>query len=147
MSQIEPLYARACSLRPDRTHTVVRRLEELHEASVAAADHPSQFALLARQFHEELVTSCGNQPFIVMVGALEALWSAQVHDAGEEIEFGALPELATREQSVAEHRELLDLIIAGDGAERSARRHQANPQKHSLVGKSIKVTARPLRSD
>ncbi len=146
ISQIEPLCARACALRPDRARAVVPALERLHDAAVAAVDDAPRFARLARQFHEELVARCGNEPFIVLVGALESLWSGQVHDAGEDIQFGALPERSMRTQSVAEHRELLDLIVDGDadGAERSARRHQADPQRHRLLGRSVKVSAAPL---
>lgn len=147
MSQIEPLCARACALRADRGEAVVPVLEQIHRTSVDAVDDAPQFALLARRFHEELVASCGNQPFIVLVGALEALWSAQVRDAGDEIEFGALPELAMRQQSVVEHEELLAFIIEGDadGAELAARQHQADPQRHRMLGGEIKVSASPLR--
>lgn len=149
MSQIEPLCVRACAARADRASAVVPELEEIHAASEASVDDAPTFARLARQFHEVIITTCGSQPLIVLVGALEALWWGQVSAAAEEIEFGALPELVMREQSVAEHRELIDRIIAGDadGAERVARLHQANPQRHSLLGKSLKISAAPLRAN
>lgn len=147
MSQIEPLCVRACATRKDRHRTVVPRLREILEQSEAVVDDPAEFARLARRVHEELVATCGNETFIVLAGALETLWTAQVDAAGDGLELGAFAERATREQSVAEHRALLDCIIAGDadGAERVAREHQRAPRRHGLLGKQIKVTAAPLR--
>jgi GntR family transcriptional repressor for pyruvate dehydrogenase complex len=147
LAQIEPLCARDCALRPDRATTVVPPLQSILDASEAVVDDAPEFARLARRFHEELVATCGNQTFIVMVGALESLWTGQVRAAGDDFRSGAFLELEMREQSVLEHRELLGLIAAGDadGAERVARQHQASPRRHSLLGKSLKVSATPLR--
>jgi GntR family transcriptional repressor for pyruvate dehydrogenase complex len=147
MSQIEPLCVRACASRRDRKKAVVPPLRRILEASEAVVDDALEFARLARRFHEEIVATCGNQTFIVMVGALESLWTGQVRAAGDDFRSGAFMELEMREQSVVEHREVLDLIAAGDadGAERVARLHQAAPRRHSLLGKALKVSAAPLR--
>lgn len=147
LSQIEPLCVRACASRRDRKKHVVPPLLRILEASEAVVEDAPEFARLARQFHEELVATCGNQTFIVMVGALESLWTGQVRAAGDDFRAGAFAELEMREQSVIEHREMLDLIAAGDadGAEREARQHQASPRRHSLIGKSLPVSATPLR--
>lgn len=149
MAQIEPLCVRACASRHDRHHTVVPTLTRIHDASKANVHDAPRFARLARQFHREIITTCGNEPLIVLVGALEALWWGQVSAAGDDIEFGALPELEMREQSVSEHREMLDHIVDGDAdaAELVARHHLANPQRHSLIGRSITVSASPLRHE
>jgi DNA-binding FadR family transcriptional regulator len=147
MAQIEPLCARECALRRDRRRTVVPALRRTHRATEAAVANPSEFARLARRFHEEIVSTCGNQTFIVMVGALESLWTAQVTARNDRQNLGDFEIRKTRERSIAEHRELLDCIIAGDadGAERAARAHQAAPARHGLIGRGIKVSATPLR--
>jgi DNA-binding FadR family transcriptional regulator len=147
MSQMEPLCARACALRSDRRRTVVPQLRRTHKATQAAVGNPTEFARLARRFHEELVATCGNQTFIVMVGALESLWTAQVSAMGDRLRLGDYEIRETREHSIAEHQRLLDCIIAGDadGAERAAREHQARPKRHGLIGQGIVVSASPLR--
>jgi len=147
MAKLGPLCVRACAERPDRLTEVVPALETIHRESVDAVDDPPTFALLARRFHEELVTRCGSEPLAVLVGALESLWSGQVAAAGEAIDFGALPEVEMRRDSLEEHRTILDHIIAGDGegAEQAAHRHQADPQRHTLLGRGITVSATPLR--
>jgi DNA-binding FadR family transcriptional regulator len=147
MAKLGPLCVRACAERPDRLTEVVPTLEMIHRESIEALDDPPTFALLARRFHEELVARCGSEPLVVLVGALESLWSGQVSAAGEEIDFGALPEADMRRDSIDDHRQILDCIIAGDteGAERVAHRHQADPQRHTLLGRGITVSATPLR--
>ncbi|HEX7096841.1 MAG TPA: FCD domain-containing protein [Acidimicrobiales bacterium] len=147
MSSIEPLCARACASRPDRRRTVVPPLRAILKKSEAVVDDPAEYASLARQFHEEIVATCGNETFIVLAGALESLWTAQVRAAGDSVGLGAFAERETREQSVREHRELINRIAAGDadGAERVAREHQRAPRRHGLLGKQIRVTAAPLR--
>jgi GntR family transcriptional repressor for pyruvate dehydrogenase complex len=146
MSQIEPLCARACAQRSDRRRNVVPALRRILKASEAAVSDPTEYARLARAFHEELVATCGNQTFIVMVGALESLWTAQVQSAGDS-RLGEFAVRETRQHSVEEHRLLLDCIIAGDadGAERAARDHQRAPRRHGLLGRGVKVSASPLR--
>lgn len=147
MARLGPLCVRACAERSDRATEVVPVLEAIHGESVDAVEDPPTFALLARRFHEEIVARCGSEPLVVLVGALESLWSGQVAAAGEDIDFGALPEIDMRRASLDEHRGILDAIIAGDAeeAERAAHRHQADPQRHTLLGRDIVVSATPLR--
>lgn len=147
MGQVEPLCVRAGAMRPDRVTTVVPDLEQIQSESERYVQDAPRFARIARRFHEQLVESCGSETLIVMVGALETLWSGQVSAAGEQIQFGALPELEMRERSVDEHRRIIDLIAAGDAdeAERVARAHQGDPHRHQLIGTSLPVSAAPLR--
>jgi DNA-binding FadR family transcriptional regulator len=147
ISQIEPLCARACAERSDRRRTVVPALRRTHKACEAAIANPTEFARLARRFHEELVATCGNQTFIVMVGALESLWTAQVRSMGERLQLGDFEIRGTRESSLAEHQRLLDCIVAGDadGAEQVARAHQGAPRRHGMLGRGVRVSASPLR--
>jgi len=147
MAKLGPLCVRACAERTDRATEVIPALEAIHRESVEAVDDPPTFAMLARRFHEELVARCGSQPLVVLAGALESLWTGQVSAAGEEIDFGALPQADMRQDSLDDHRRILDCIVAGDGegAERAAHRHQADPQRHTLLGRGITVSATPLR--
>jgi DNA-binding FadR family transcriptional regulator len=147
MSQIEPLCARECALRSDRRRTVVPSLRRILKQAEDSMEDPAEYARLARLFHEEIVATCGNQTFIVMVGALESLWSGQVRAMGDLGPLGSFAEIETRERSAAEHRELLDRIVAGDadGAERVAREHQRAPLRHGLLGRGMRVSASPLR--
>ena len=146
MTSIEPLCAMACANRKDRKKSVVPRLEAVQAESEAAAGDPAAFAASARRFHEELVATCGNDTFIVVVGALEMLWSAHVRDlaAGE---LGEFARIDTRRRSLAEHRALIDAIAAGDADEagRIAREHAAAPLRHGRLGKGEHVRATALR--
>ncbi|MEQ8840320.1 MAG: FCD domain-containing protein [Acidimicrobiales bacterium] len=147
IAQVEPLCAAACARREDRLTTVVPELEEIQAASTVAIDDPAAFARAARRFHEVLVEGCGNQPLVVIVGALEALWSGQVETAGDKIDFGAFPEVTTREASLEEHRQMIDHIAAGDPekAAAAAQAHNHDPGRHQLSGQSVLVSAEPLR--
>ena len=74
---IEPVAASLCATRPDRAREVVPALRaNLAETEAAVADGP-RFTALARQFHELLVSRCGNETLILALGALENLWSEQ----------------------------------------------------------------------
>lgn len=147
IARLGPLCTRACAERDDRLDVVVPELEAIHRESMDAVDDAPRFAMLARRFHEAIVAGCGSEPLVVLVGALEALWSGQVRAAGDEIAFGALPETEMRRDSIADHRRILDHIIAGDAeaAERAALVHLDAPQRHSLLGQSVTVSATPLR--
>jgi DNA-binding FadR family transcriptional regulator len=145
MTLLQPLCARECASRADRKRAVVPHLRRTIEASERAIDDAAEFAKWSRTLHEQLVERCGNETFIVLVGALERLWSTQVNRVGEDGSLGQFAERSTRERSAAEHRQLLELIAAGDadGAEAAARAHEAEPWRHWLVGRRQRVTAMP----
>lgn len=142
---LQPLCARECALRRDRRRAVVPVLRRTIEASEAAIEDASEFAHHSRLLHLQLVELCGNDTFIVLFGALERLWAAQVDSTPDIANLGEFARRATRDRSAAEHRQLLDLIIAGDadGAEAAARAHQADPGRHGLVGRRQRVVAMP----
>jgi len=74
---IEPITASLCAERADRADAVIPQLRANIAECEAAIDDGPQFTVLSRGFHEELVAACGNQTLILMVGALESLWSEQ----------------------------------------------------------------------
>jgi GntR family transcriptional repressor for pyruvate dehydrogenase complex len=146
LGMLEPVCAAAWA------ETVVPELRRLQEAAGASIGDAVGFAGLARLFHEEIVRWCPNDATRLVVGAIESLWGAQVRAAPSGTsrrrgEAGALPNRGAREQSLADHAHLLDLIERGDagGAEAAAREHFGRPERPLLLQRDRAVRAAPLR--
>jgi len=126
MRLLEPACAAQAAARPDRGTTVLPRLRANIDASLAAVDDPSTFIGLARAFHTELVSGCGNETMSLVVGALEKLWSAQVDAlALNRSVHGTFSDRAVRLSLAHEHERIYRAIEEGDGqgAERAIREH------------------------
>lgn len=127
LRSFEPECAAACARRPDRATTVVPVLSANIEAARAAVDDAPAYAGLARRFHVELVAGCGNATMSLVVGVLEALWTAHVADLrlSRPAQLGSFSERRTRLTSLREHQRLLSAIEKGDSraAERLSRHH------------------------
>jgi len=126
IGQLEPVCAALCAQREDRHTAVVPILHDLNDRSLAAIDDEVELTRHTRAFHEQLVALCGNKTLILVVGALESLWSAQENDwaravAGE----GNFPERSWREGAVRSHVQLGLLIERGDleGSWQAAAKH------------------------
>jgi GntR family transcriptional repressor for pyruvate dehydrogenase complex len=148
MGRLEPVCAALAAGRADRAGTVVAVLRRRLESSRAALDDADEYVHQARRFHEELVADCGNETMILLVGALESLWSAHVETlAREPAQLGVFSDRATRVASVAEHAALLDAIAAGraEQAEALARAHLAEPTRHEFVAAGTTVRGSLLR--
>src|SRR5262249_52627970 len=84
LRSLEPLCAELGASREDRERTVVRTLRGVQKEArrvAAQADTPEKSAtlsVLTRKFHEQIVAGCGNQTLILVVGALETLWTSHV---------------------------------------------------------------------
>jgi DNA-binding FadR family transcriptional regulator len=76
LSYIEPACARMCASREDRSAEVVPALRAAIETQRAEFDDVSRYNGNARRFHETLVERCGSETMILVIGALEAVWSA-----------------------------------------------------------------------
>jgi GntR family transcriptional repressor for pyruvate dehydrogenase complex len=133
LSYIEPVCARLCAARPDRATEVGPALRAAIGAQQAEFGEASRYSANARRFHETLVERCGNETMILVIGALEAIWSAHesaVWDeavagdfigadgaigAGEPAGDPAAP-MAERMRRAAlrDHEKLLEAIEAGD---------------------------------
>jgi DNA-binding FadR family transcriptional regulator len=130
---IEPVCARLCAARPDRATEVVPALRAAIGAQQAELADASRYSANARRFHETLVERCGNETMILVIGALETIWSAHesaVWDeavaeargpglAGEPGEYGAGDPAAPmaermRRAALRDHEKLLEAIEAGD---------------------------------
>jgi GntR family transcriptional regulator, transcriptional repressor for pyruvate dehydrogenase complex len=79
LGYLEPICAGLCAGREDRDMEVVPVLTELMEKQAASIDDIEAYLRYSSEFHRSLVTLCGNEPMIVVIGALETIWSA--HDA------------------------------------------------------------------
>lgn len=128
----EPACAAACAARPDRELTVLPRLRATLDAAEAALEDPAAYTGLARQFHLDLVATCGNEPMALVAGALEALWTVHVDILARRHErHGAFDDLSARRQSAKDHERLYARIAKGDvrGAEQAARAHYSQPEE------------------
>jgi DNA-binding FadR family transcriptional regulator len=130
LRELEPLCAAMCASRPDRHTTVVPKLRAIVAEQVETIDSVVYYDVPARNFHETLAASCGNDTLILVVGALESLWTAheqRLYRHQEATEHG-------RRYSLRAHEKLLAAIEEGDaeGAAKLARRHVEATQAFML---------------
>jgi len=137
LRQLEPVCAGLCAGRPDRRRTVLpsltatqRRLRQAIEI-----DDPEEALAATRDFHEALVTGCGNETLIIVVGTLEAIWTAQAHVSGRLASAaGSRQDPVLRRLVLAEHDEIIDCIKRGDvdAAVSGCRTHLQHARLHSV---------------
>jgi GntR family transcriptional repressor for pyruvate dehydrogenase complex len=145
LERLEPACVAACADRADRATAVIPFLRANLDAAGDALDDPAAYMHLSRQFHSELVQRCGNPTMIVIVGALEALWTAQV----EELAFGgpdlgSFGEPSVRRTSLRQHEALLRHITDGRAgqAEQLARAHFAERWHYAFPTDQVVQAAR-----
>lgn len=117
LKSIEPICASLCAERADRATAVLPKLRALQEASIECIESDVlRFTNLARQFHETIVASCGNQTMIQLVGALEAVWTAHEEQWAKEIsDDGEFPKIVVRRNSLKAHEKIMTMIEEGKG--------------------------------
>jgi DNA-binding FadR family transcriptional regulator len=131
LRRLEPICTAGCALRPDREQNVLPRLRLIHEESKQYVDDPLQFAPVYRRFHEELVACSDNDTIILLIGALERIYSAYATVWAEELSEGAMDPTRDyrqgRQRAIDDHELFLRLIERGDAdaVEREARAHLA----------------------
>ena len=142
IKHIEPITASLCAGRADRATSVVPALRaNLADTEAATSDGP-QFTALARQFHELLVTCCGNETLMVAFGALERLWSEQERQwAVRAASQGVYPEERYRRDVLSAHVALVEAIEHGDAdaAGRLDGSHLQHSQRYTLEGSQDEV--------
>ncbi len=73
---IEPACAAHCALRADRNSTVVPQLRELtRKGRAVELQDMAGAALIFQEFHQAIIDGCGNATLVIVIGALESLWS------------------------------------------------------------------------
>ena len=135
LREVEPICAALCASRPDRIETIVPVLIRIHEESERHVDDLAKVTSLSREFHESIVSQCGNQTLTVVVGALESLWSGFETEWASRQEGGSIP-IQERREVLKEHALLISCIEAGDTekAQEVARHHLARAQKYPYEG-------------
>ena len=113
---IEPVCASLCAERTDRHAEIIPRLRKIQsDAREWVVEDEVRFTSLMRKFHEELVTSCGNTTLILLVGALEKLWTHNESEwAKHLVEDGQFPALEFRTRSIELHETIIGKIELGD---------------------------------
>lgn len=122
LGYMEPICARLCALREDRQETVVPELRQITENQHAHIADTAEYLRHSSDFHAAIVKLCGNESMIVVIGALEAIWSA--HDTqvwktvadGIDVEADPSAPLAisTRRAALRAHEKLVAEIEAGN---------------------------------
>jgi len=140
LMHLEPICAAMCAERADRDTEVVPYLQAELDAQTAALDDVAQFVPNARRFHEALVSRCGNEPMILVIGALELIWSAHESAVWSD-RPDATDRQATRRAALRDHQRLLDAIRDGNAerAERIARTHLTADRRQTLALESVKT--------
>ncbi len=146
--QFEPICAALCAERPDRATAVVPRLEEIQDRMKAATDDPLAFAAIGREFHEVLVELAGNETIKLVIGALEAVWSAGERAWAQQATSNhSMPDGGTRSEGLRAHERLIELISRGDAARvaGAARRHLESAQLYAVSNSREQVRASAVR--
>jgi DNA-binding FadR family transcriptional regulator len=151
LRSVEPVAASLCAGRADRHDGVVPRLRASLAEAEAARDDPVEFTRLSRRFHEEMVSGCGNETLILMVGTLEVMWSSQERQWARRAEQqGVYPSGAERRASLTAHRSILEAIDRGDDdqAARLSRVHLRETQRYALsAGTETVIRTVPIRGN
>jgi GntR family transcriptional repressor for pyruvate dehydrogenase complex len=115
IKSIEPVCAGLCAARADRHETVLPVLRAVHEEVESAIDDEVGFTVASRRFHEQLVAVCGNETLILVVGALESLWSSREEAWARDASLtGEFPDRRQRMSGVRAHERILRSIEDGD---------------------------------
>jgi DNA-binding FadR family transcriptional regulator len=128
LRHLEPICAALCAGRPDREEAVVPALREIVERQRGAIVDGSDFLADAERFHGRIISLCGNEPMIVVIGSLQAIWSSHSVQVWETFADSIDPQLdpaspmaaATRRAATRAHERLVDAIEAGNASKASS---------------------------
>lgn len=147
---LEPICAGMCAARADRATEVVPHLQAAIDAQVEQFDSPSQYVPNARRFHEAIVSRCGNEPMILLIGSLEVIWSAHESSVWSDEYHPSDPmEPKTMRAALRDHQRLLDAIAEGNSARavKLAGDHLAAARRNTLAAASQKTIEAKLISN
>lgn len=152
---MEPVCAGLCAAREDRETEVVPHLRAALEKQQENFDDLATWTPLARQFHEAIVETCGNETMKIVIGSLESIWSAHEStvwaDATLINRYQDDPDSPTarksRRAAIRDHEKLLAAIESGneEKATQIASAHMAATRSTTLASSaSDQVTANLL---
>ena len=133
LMHLEPICAGLCAAREDRITEVVPYLQAEIDHQEAQFEDTAQYVRNARRFHEALVSRCGNEAMILLIGSLELIWSA--HESSVWGDDGGPMQHKTMRAALRDHQRLLDAIRDGnaDRAVRLAQDHLAAARRNTLA--------------
>jgi DNA-binding FadR family transcriptional regulator len=154
---LEPVCARMCAARADRLTEVVPDLRAVIDLQQAAFDDVANWNNHARVFHETLVAKCGNETMIVVIGSLEAIWSAHESlvwgearpDEGHVPAETSAMSSKTRRASLRDHEKILAAIEQGneERAVMLSARHLAATRESTLASSNQATVMANLLSE
>jgi GntR family transcriptional regulator, transcriptional repressor for pyruvate dehydrogenase complex len=142
LGHLETLCVRMCASRPDRQRTVVPKLRRLYQASERTIDDPVAFEQSCQEFHDGLVTLCGNRSIVLTVTAFEWLWRGQHEGWAHRVAvMHEYPEPDLRRDGLRSHLAILKAIEEGDAekAGQLTREHIENPRIRNVSSKGSPV--------
>lgn len=135
LMHLEPICVGMCAAREDRMTEVVPYLQDEIDTQTEQFDDVSHYVPNARRFHETLVSRCGNEPMILLIGSLELIWSAHESSVWSD-DGGPAPMVdKTMRAALRDHQRLLDAIRDGNTARavRLAQDHLAAARRNTLA--------------
>ena len=142
LRQLEPLCAGMCAARVDRDETVVPELRAILDEQTDALGDRARFGEIIQRFHRALVTGCGNDTLVVLVGALEVLWSGHTNEVYASDKHGD-GDIAPWKAGLRDHERIVDAIDSGDvnAATKAAAKHLDATQAYISDADRTPVTA------
>ena len=149
LMHLEPVCAGMCAARDDRMTEVVPYLQREIDFQAEQFDDISQYVPNARRFHETLVSRCGNESMILLIGSLELIWSAHESSVWDDDGEPAPMVDKTMRAALRDHQRLLDAIADGNPsrAVRLAQDHLAVARRNTLAFGTDKTIEAKLMSD
>lgn len=147
---LEPICAGMCAARADRMTAVVPHLQAAIDLQVEQFDISARYVPNARRFHEAIVAHCGNEPMILVIGALEVIWSTHESSVWSDECTPADPmKPPTMRAALRDHNRLLEAIVEGDPtrAVRLAQNHLAAARRNTLAAASSRTIEAKLISN
>lgn len=154
LMHLEPICAGMCASRSDRLTEVVPYLEIEIATQTEQFDDIAQYVPNARRFHEALVSRCGNESMILLIGSLELIWSA--HESavwsdgdGRGSADDSPAARQVRRAALRDHQRLLEAIRDGNSARavRIAQDHLSAARSNTLAFGSDKTIQARLISN
>ena len=141
---LEPICAGMCASREDRMTEVVPYLQAEIDLQTEQFDDLSRYVPNARRFHEALVSRCGNEPMILLIGSLEVIWSTHESSVWSDDDVNH----KTMRAALRDHQRLLDAIRDGNAtrAVRLAQDHLAAARRNTLAAGADKTIEAKLIS-
>jgi GntR family transcriptional regulator, transcriptional repressor for pyruvate dehydrogenase complex len=152
LMHLEPICAGMCAARDDRMTEVVPYLEAEIDHQIEQFDDLSRYVPNARRFHEALVSRCGNEAMILLIGSLELIWSAHESSVWSDSETGPDDPMQhkTMRAALRDHQRLVDAIRDGNEARavRLATDHLAAARRNTLaVGADRTIEAKLISKE